>query len=243
MKNPNHKRESQFPFAQRFLTGLIIALALSLTAFEWTTTKAIPSLPPLEVDSAYVHDGEILPPIELEQKQIEQLKPNPPSNEMTVVEELTPDVIDEPVEKPIENTPTTETATIIDYGPDINYTETEIDKIHTVVEIFAHYDKCKELRGEELKMCSELSIVNEVKRVFRVTEQMKAIGGRQVVLMSFVIDKEGGITEIETVKTQNKYVARAAKEAIEKLPSMNPAIQQGRKVALRVQIPITVRID
>ena len=42
MKNPNHKREQRFPFAQRFLTGLIIALALSLTAFEWTTVRTTP---------------------------------------------------------------------------------------------------------------------------------------------------------------------------------------------------------
>ena len=56
-------------------------------------------------------------------------------------------------------------------------------------------------------------------------------------------DKEGNITDIETLQTQNKYIARAAKEAIEKLPPMNPAMQQGRAVALRVKIPIVVRIE
>lgn len=243
MKNPNHQREQRFPFAQRFLTGLIIALTLSLTAFEWTSTRTLPTFPPLEIDSAYVYDGEILPPIKLAKEQIQQLKPKPLSNEIKVVKELTPEVVEQPVEVPVEIEPTTTVITDLDYGPDENFTETEIDRVHTTVEIFAHYDKCKELRGEELQMCSELSIVNEVKRIFRVTEQMKAIGGRQAVQMSFVIDKEGNITDIETLQTQNKYVARAAKEAIEKLPPMNPAMQQGRAVALRVKIPIVVRIE
>ena len=52
-------------------------------------------------------------------------------------------------------------------------------------------------------------------RLFQVTEQMKYIGGNQSVLMSFVIDKEGNVTNIETVQTQNKHVAKAAKKAIE----------------------------
>lgn len=244
MKNPNHKREQRFPFAHRFLTGLIIALAISLSAFEWTTTKAIPHIPDLEIDSSYVYDGEILPPIKLEQKKIQELKPKPISNEIEIVKTLTPEIVDEPVDEPIKNeTPTTtEINKNVDYGPDVNYTETDFNKIHTVVEIFAHYDKCQELRGQELKACSELSIMNEVKKLFRVTEPMKAIGGKQSVLMTFVIDKEGYITNIETLRTQNKYIAKAAKKAIEKLPKMNPAMQQGRAVPLQINIPITVKM-
>ncbi|MDA9313080.1 energy transducer TonB [Vicingaceae bacterium] len=244
MKNPNHKREQRFPFAQRFLTGLIIALALSLTAFEWTTIKTT-SVPPIpEIDTIYVYDGEILPPIKLQKEKIQELKPKSPIPEIEIVKTLTPEIVDKPVDEPtITEKPTVpEVYTTKDYGPDENYTETGTDRIHTVVEIFAHYDECKELRGLELQTCSQLSIKNKVARLFRVTEQMKSIGGNQSVLMSFVIDKEGNITNIETVQTQNKYVAKAAKKTIEKLPQLNPAMQQGIAVSLFVEIPITVRM-
>lgn len=244
MKNPNHKREQRFPFAQRFLTGLIIALALSLTAFEWTTVTTTPVQPIQDIDSIYFDDEVILPPIQLQKEKIQELKPKAPSPEIEIVKKLTPEVVETPIDEPstTEQPTAPEINTTIDYGPDENYTETEIDRIHTVVEIFAHYDKCKELRGSELQTCSQLNIMNEVKKLFRVTEQMKSIGGRQSVLMSFVIDKEGNITTIETVQAQNKYVAKAAKKAIEKLPRMNPAMQQGRAVSLQIQIPITVHM-
>lgn len=245
MKNPNHKREQRFPFAQRFLTGLIIALALSLTAFEWTTVRTTPYTPEPDIDTTYVYDGEILPPIKLQKEKIQELKPKPPSTEIEVVKTLTPEIIDEPVDEPTPNEQPAapEINTIIDYGPDNNYTETESDRVHTAVEIFAHYDECKELRGVELQTCSQLSIKNKVARLFQVTEQMKYIGGNQSVLMSFVIDKEGNVTNIETVQTQNKHVAKAAKKAIEQLPRLNPAMQQGRAVSLLVHIPITVRME
>jgi protein TonB len=242
MKNPNHKREQRFPFAQRFLTGLIIALTLSLTAFEWTTVTTTPVPPIQDIDSVYFNDEVILPPIQLQKEKIQELKPKPPSLEIKVVDQLTPEVVENPIDEPTKSEQPTapEINTIVDYGPDNNYTE--IDRVHMVVEIFAHYDKCKELRGSELQTCSKLNIMNEVKKLFRVTEQMKSIGGKQSVLMSFVIDKEGNITTIETVRAQNKYVAKAAKKAIEKLPRMNPAMQQGRAVSLQVQIPITVHM-
>lgn len=247
MKNPNHKREVRFPFAQRFLTGLIIALNLSLTAFEWTSVKINPDIPEIEVDSTYFDDDLILPPITHRKEKIRELKPKAPTPEFIVVDKPTPEVVEPTVdETPTDNKSTddnTSKVKFIDYAEDTNYNPELENKVYTVVEIFAHYDKCAELRGDELQNCSELSIVNEVKRRFKVTEQMKSIGGNQAALMSFVIDKEGNISNIRTVQSQNKYVAKAAKKAIEKLPQMNPAMQQGRAVALRVQIPIVVRME
>jgi protein TonB len=243
MKNPNHKREQRFPFAQRFLTGLIIALAFSLTAFEWTTIR-ISAVPPVsEIDSVYVDDEVILPPIRLQKEKIQELKPKAPNPEIEVVKDITPEVEKKPIDEPAKTEQPTDPQLVtgIDYGPE-TIIETESDKVYTKVEIFAHYDACKALRGEELQTCSTLKIKNEVAKLFRVTEPMKYIGGRQSVLMSFVIDKEGNITNIQTVQTQNKHVAKAAKKAIEQLPQMNPAMQQGRAVPLQVQIPITVNM-
>ncbi len=250
MKNPNHKREQRFPFAQRFLTGLIIALTLSLTAFEWTSTKFTPVPPEREIDTSYFDDEVIMLPIKLQKEKIQALKPESNSAKIKVVDDFEPTIIDKPKDEPVkkDDTPTNNISSKIGpidpdaYGPDLNFKETDLDKIHVKVEIFAHYDNCKELRGEELQMCSELSIKNEVKKLFRVTEQMKVIGGKQGALMTFVIDKKGNITNIETLQSNNKYVAKAAKKAIERLPQMNPAMQQGRAVPLQVKIPIVVNM-
>jgi protein TonB len=246
MKNPNHKREVRFPFVQRFLTGLIIALTLSLTAFEWTSVKINPDIPEVEMDSTYFDDDLILPPITYRKEKIRELKPKAPTPEILIVKVPTPNVtdpkIDEPTKNSISPNDNTNEVEFIEYGEEI-YVKTVADRVHTTVELFAHYNKCAKLRGDELQACSELGIVNEIKRRFKVTEQMKSIGGKQAALMSFVIDRNGNISNIKTIQSQNKYVAKAAKKAIESLLQMNPAIQQGRAVALRVQIPIVVRME
>ena len=247
MKNPNHKREQRFPFAQRFLTGLIIALSLSLTAFEWTAVKILPSAPEQEIDSTYFDDDLILPPLTYQKEKIKELKPPKPTIDFIPVDKLTPEVKETSDEKELLDDKTTNDTMdefdFVDDGPDTNYEPDFGDRVHVRVELFAHYNECSELRGEELKTCSEISIINEVKRRFKITDRMNAIGGRQAVLMSFVIDKKGNITDIKTVQSQNKYVAKAAKKAIESLPQMNPAKQQGRAVALQIQIPIVVSIE
>ena len=246
MKNPSHKRELRFPFAQRFLTGLIIALTLSLTAFEWTSVKINPDISEIEMDSTYFDDDLILPPITYRKEKIQELKPKAPTPEFIVIDKPTPELIEPTVNEPliVDNSTSDNTNKVefIEYGEEI-YVKTNADRIHTTVELFAHYDKCAKLRGDELQTCSELSIVNEVKRRFKVTEQMKSIGGKQASIMSFVIDKDGNISNIKTIQSQNKYIAKAAKKAIESLPQMIPAMQQGRAVALQVQIPIVVRME
>lgn len=69
MKNPNHKREQRFPFAQRFLAGLIIALALSLNAFEWTTARTTSCIPELYIETTYVYNAEIFPLLNYKKKK------------------------------------------------------------------------------------------------------------------------------------------------------------------------------
>lgn len=248
MKNPNYKRESRFPFVQRFLTGLIIALGLSLTAFEWTTFTIDPKDREPEIDSVYFDDDLILPPITYRKEKIQELKPKKPTPSFVVVETTTPEIKEAPEdESKKDDTPIDEKTRIVDIPEPSHYGGEEIlvdeNLIHTTVEIFAHYDNCAGLRGEEMQACSVLEISNRVKRLFKISPQMQEIGGRQAVLMTFVIDKDGSVTDVEMLQTQNKHIAKAAAEAIKKLPPMNPASQQGRAVKLQVKIPIQVRIQ
>ena len=55
------------------------------------------------------------------------------------------------------------------------------------VQVFAHYDNCKDLTNEELKNCGMLSIRNEIQKRFKVTPQLRDIGERQGALMEIII--------------------------------------------------------
>lgn len=244
MKKLHKKQEKQFPFAHRFLSGLIIALALTLTAFEWTTytvNTEVPILEPKVTDE----DDLILPPITY--RKVEPPKKNE-GNKIKVVKEIL-----EPMKpivtplKPIEPIgPVAPIAPVEPIDPkaygmdDDDLPPSNIPFVK--VEVFAHYDACAGLTNDELKECSLLDLSNKIKKNFKVTEFMKDIGGLQAAHMTFIVDEEGNIHSIEAIESSSNEMTKAATKAIKKLPKMNPAQQRGRAVSLRMKIPIMVNI-
>ena len=253
MKKFNQKREKNFPFTHRFLSGLVIALAISLTAFEWTTTKFDYKLPVCKGCLINTNsDIEILPAIEIEKKVLSKPEPKP------IIEPINPDILDivpdtpEKINAKDDNLTVNKTQDDISHLFDIDPTkyggEENPDLIvenipYTKVEIFAHYDACSMLSGEELQICSQLEISNRIKKLFRISNQLRDIGGRQGAEMTFVIDEKGEIHSIKALQSTSKAITRDVTRAIKKLPKMNPAVQQGRAVSLQVKIPIVVNIN
>jgi len=94
--------------------------------------------------------------------------------------------------------------------------------------------------GEESKNCSRLDIVNRINKQFRVSPQLQDINRNQAALMSFIVDEKGNIHSIKALQATSKAMAEDCKKAIERLPRMNPALQQGRPVSLQMEIPIRV---
>ena len=232
----------KFPFANRFLTGLIVALSLALTAFEWTSWTTEPTVG-FKVERTD-NPEEILPPITYQVDKLKKVQSKKPSDQMSIVEVFSkpdPAPIDEP--EPVE--PAVEPLAPIDpnYFGEAHFDEVVEDIIHENVQVFAHYKTCEGLMGEALKSCSVQDIQQRIFNNFKTTPQLKEIGGKQGALMSFVVDQEGKITEIKVVQSTNKAMAKAAKKAIENLPNVDfPANQQGRKVALRVEVPIVFNL-
>lgn len=245
MKKGKPTTARKFPFANRLLTGLVIALSITLTAFEWTTVKTeqiviYRSRPGVGVET-------ILPPITYRKERPEMPKPktNKPSDQMKFVK----DILEPIVKKPIKSDPIAALTNAIDL-PEIDKKDfgmndddiVEAEVPYRVHQIFAHYEGCKGLINEEMEECSLLDIKNRVSNNFEVTPQLRAIGGKQGALMLITVDEEGDIVSIETLQTTSKAMSRAATKAIQKLPRMNPAQQQGKKVALSMKVPIVLTI-
>lgn len=70
-------------------------------------------------------------------------------------------------------------------------------------------------------------------------ETVKEIGGTGIVAVSFVLDKEGNVTEVTALKS-SKYseLNQEAIRVIKKLPKWNPGKQQGHAVKARMILPI-----
>ncbi len=233
-KTPNQK----FSFTNRFLVGLIVALGLSLTAFEWTTIKYEEK----HGDYGYVPVEEvILDPLRFRIEEAE--KPEPVEKEKAKTPEIkVVDKIDDPVkvvEPNLDPVPVDKPVIISDLPPEI-IVENEI---HVTAEFFAHYDNCAGLDAQELFQCTVVDIANRIKKNFVVPNELKYDSGEKIAYLQFVVSKDGEIEDIVVARTNHPKMGEASVMALKKLPKMNPATQKGRNVALKMTVPIKLMIE
>lgn len=70
--------------------------------------------------------------------------------------------------------------------------------------------------------------------------QEEGIQGR--VIVGFVIEPDGSITNIEVVKSVDTYLDRAATQLVSKMPKWNPGTVSGKPVRTSYRIPIAFRL-
>ncbi|GAA4309463.1 hypothetical protein GCM10023183_26650 [Nibribacter koreensis] len=63
------------------------------------------------------------------------------------------------------------------------------------------------------------------------------------VLLSFIINKEGGVENISVVKTTHQELADAGIKALLAMPKWKPGSQDGREVSVKYNVPYKVRFN
>ncbi|MEQ8907927.1 MAG: energy transducer TonB [Vicingaceae bacterium] len=238
MKQSPRKKKIILSYNNRFLVGLITALLFVFMAFEYTSVKSYEKKPPERPKS--IVDELIYPPITLRKEIKEPPKPKSAKTpEIKVVKKLS-----KPKTKAIEPKPKkTASKFVIDpnfYGMgEEKFDEPEFIP-NSVIEVFPHTNACADLSGEALKECSRLDISNKIKERFNTPEILKDIGGKQGVLMVFTINEKGLIEDIKVKQSTHESMAKAAKNAIKKLPQMTPPSHHGRKVKMTLEVPVVV---
>lgn len=161
--------------------------------------------------------------------QIEEVKETPPEIEQTV--KYTPPVVDEI--KPIDNTNDTITSTVIITPPDITIDTVTIDVIEEVIEfpdIEATFPggvlEMKKWVAENITY-PEISIeLNEQGRVY----------------VSFVVERDGRITNIKIERGVSKDLDDEAKRVIRNMPNWKPGESKGKRVRTKCSLPINFEI-
>ena len=161
--------------------------------------------------------------------QIEEVKETPPEIEQTV--KYTPPVVDEI--KPIDNTNDTITSTVIITPPDITIDTVTIDVIEEVIEfpdIEATFPggvlEMKKWVAENVTY-PEISIeLNEQGRVY----------------VSFVVERDGRITNIKIERGVSKDLDDEAKRVIRNMPNWKPGESKGKRVRTKCSLPINFEI-
>ena len=105
------------------------------------------------------------------------------------------------------------------------------------IEIFEWVDKDAEFVGDELAMARYIQ-----SNVIYPQEALE-MGIQGKVHLSFVIEKDGSVTNVHVEKTDDKMLDREAKRVVRSFPKWIPAEVNARKVRAIVRLPIVFLLD
>lgn len=231
--------------------GLICAVAFSILAFSWTTfepqfdfsnytldleeeienvpittslPKPPPPPPPPPVIEAVEEEIEE-PPIFTDQSVTDELKNEAPKAEPTKP-------------KPIVNKP-------LPPKPEV---KEDIEEILLFVEEMPMFPGCDDLSNyDERKSCSDKKMLEFIYKNVKYPSLARDNGVEGTVVISFVIEKDGSISNIKTLRDVGAGCSEAAKSVIEKmqnLPQKWTAGRQGnQKVRVQFNLPIKFKLN
>lgn len=203
-----------------FLVGLAVSIALVITAFEWRffdqQSKELTS--DLEIE-----EDEMVADVTQQKKR----KPPPPAPpEIEIVEDDVDVDEDQPDIKEVD----------MDQNTAMNLPEgkeeaKEDDKIFMVVEDSPTFP------GGEGEMMRYIS--NNIE--YPQMEKENGIEGQVVV--NFVVNEDGSISNIKILKGITKGLNEEAKRVIKTMPKWEPGEQRGKPVKVRVNLPIRFSLN
>jgi protein TonB len=209
-----------------WVVGLTISLGAILTAFEWKTYDEI-AIVDMGAQDAVVEEVIEIP-------QTQQSVPPPPK----IVQ---PEIVEIPDEEELEDVD-------VDMNAEVNQ--------ETVVEAPKPVVVAKEEVVEEEKTEEIFTIVEEgaepdggydafykyVGKQLKYPAQARRMGVEGKVYVQFVVDKDGSITDVKSMKGIGAGCDEEAVRVIQGAPKWKPGKQRGRPVKQRIVMPINFKL-
>ncbi|MBQ6761078.1 MAG: energy transducer TonB [Prevotella sp.] len=63
------------------------------------------------------------------------------------------------------------------------------------------------------------------------------------VILQFIVDKKGRLSDIKVVKSVEPYLNAEAVRVVKSMPRWNPGMQNGKAVKVRYTLPVTFRLE
>lgn len=224
-KSPKANIENQKDMA--FLMGLVIALAGVFVAFEWSSKIAA-------VDKNVVVQ-DVIAEEEIEITRRDPTPPPPPPPPEPEAPEII-EVVEEKVETHFninieDDQSKAQIQTFIPPPPPKPKEEEAAEEIFVVVE------EQPEFPGGQAALMKFLS--ENIR--YPVIAQENGIQGR--VICSFVVEKDGSITDVQVVRGVDPSLDKEAVRVIQSMPKWKPGKQRGKAVRVRFTLPIVFRLQ
>lgn len=209
-----------------FMMGLIVALAILFTAFEWGAKD-------IKVETSHAVN---LLEDDLEDIMITRPEPpEPPKPEPVKEPDILIEVPDEEKVESIEIAPSEDIASMpipapIPSGEDEKEEEAD-DIVHFSVEIMPEFPG-----GEKALLKWIAEHVS-----YPTSAAERNIEGR--VSCAFVINTDGSISDIQILRSVDPSLDREAIRVLKEMPNWKPGMQQGRAVRVKYNVPVRFKLQ
>ena len=240
-KNPNvdPKRNSSL----YFLVGLTAILLLTYVGIELKSEDPRVEVEKLDITDNFIEDEEAI----LTMPPVQKLPPPPPPAPEVIQIVDNKQVIED---KKIETTEVDENKPVVvtqasDYGSE-GGTADEIDEEvpFAVIEDVPVFPGCEGVAKNKRLDCFMEQMAKHIKKNQQYPERAMEDGIQGRVSVLFVIDKDGGISNVQVRGPKGgELLEKEAKRVIEKLPKFKPGMQRGKPVKVKYSQPITFKLQ
>ncbi len=207
--------------------GIIVALSFLLVAFEWNSNYA--------KLKTYTQNGALIEVVEID---VTVRTPDPPKPKIEEIQVASPEEIivkDEEVASvkliSTEDIPTV-SEVVKNTAPELPARREEADE--TILD-FA--DIAPFFTGGESALMAFLS--QSIKYPVVDIEQ----GNQGRVICTFVVEKDGSITDINVVRSVSPTIDKEAIRVISAMPNWNPGVKDGKLVRVKFTLPIHFKLE
>lgn len=223
-KSQKAKLEQNIPVY--FAMGLILALSVLLTAFEWSSANRRSSV------------NNLFSPVnEVEEIQMTVREPKPPKPAIEPPKVISPDELIV-TDKEIEQMDIISTEVTTDnINPEVMNVPKRPEPVREEEEALIVAEVMPSFKGGTAAL---MQFLNEtVKYPQAAIEQQEA--GR--VICTFVVELDGSIANIEVLRGVSPALDKEAIRVIQSMPAWNPGFQNGKTVRVKFTLPITFRLS
>ncbi len=226
-----------------FNVALMSALLLTILAFNWTTYEK----------EVYVPEGALdwEDEIEVEPPRTKEPPPPPPPPPPPVIEEV-------PDEEIIEDEPVFEDMSADEEEEVVAKKESELpppppppppppekeEEIFKIVEEMPHFPGCENIRKKEKRdKCAQDKMLQFIYKNIKYPNIAKENGVEGTVVISFVVEKDGSITDVRIVREIGGGCGKEAMRVVKMMPKWVPGKQRGRPVRVQFNLPVKFKLQ
>ncbi len=207
-----------------FMVGMVVAVGLIMTAFNWSSVK--------KVETSWNKDVEL---IEIENMPIIEQKAEPPKPKIKVV----PPMINEITEVSDETTDipdidfTAEIGDFEDFNLDFtDPTETPTDEPPRIIaEVMPYFPG------------GTKGLMKYISKHVDYPEEAKTNDVTGTVYLTFVVSKTGKVMNVKITKKADPLLNKAALDVVKNLPDFTPGKQNGVPVSVYFSLPIVFKLN